>query len=153
MTQPLVLDTNIVLDLWVFDEPGVAALREAVQARHLPWLATTAMRVELARVLGYPAIAASLAFHGRSANAVLQRFDELALLQAAAPKAPHTCKDPDDQIYIDLALQHRAVLLSKDKAVLCMKKRLLTGESTALTAIEFIAMGDLHRARPSAQPA
>ena len=35
------------------------------------------------------------------------------------------CKDPDDQKFIDLAVLHQAMLLSKDNAVLCMKKRLL----------------------------
>ena len=34
------------------------------------------------------------------------------------------CKDPDDQRFIDLALAHRAGLLSKDQAVLCMAKRM-----------------------------
>jgi predicted nucleic acid-binding protein len=43
-----------------------------------------------------------------------------------APKAPYTCKDADDQKFIDLAAAHRAVLLSKDKAVLRMAKRLAT---------------------------
>jgi predicted nucleic acid-binding protein len=34
------------------------------------------------------------------------------------------CSDPDDQVFIDLAVAHRALLLSKDRAVLSMKKRL-----------------------------
>jgi predicted nucleic acid-binding protein len=41
-----------------------------------------------------------------------------------APRAPLRCKDPDDQGFIDLALAHRAGLLSKDLAVLCMAKRM-----------------------------
>ena len=43
-----------------------------------------------------------------------------------APKAVFTCKDADDQKFIDLAAAHRAQLLSKDKAVLCMARRLKT---------------------------
>jgi predicted nucleic acid-binding protein len=50
-------------------------------------------------------------------------------------KAVVTCRDPDDQKFIDLAVQHRAVLLSKDKAVLCMKKRLLALDVIAQVAI------------------
>jgi predicted nucleic acid-binding protein len=46
-------------------------------------------------------------------------------LRPVAPKAPYTCKDPDDQKFIDLAVAHQASLLSKDKAVLVMRKRLL----------------------------
>jgi predicted nucleic acid-binding protein len=41
-----------------------------------------------------------------------------------AAKAACTCKDPDDQKFIDLAVAHEVPLLSKDAAILCMKKRL-----------------------------
>jgi predicted nucleic acid-binding protein len=34
------------------------------------------------------------------------------------------CKDPDDQVFIDLAVARGALLLSKDRAVLVMRKRL-----------------------------
>ena len=34
------------------------------------------------------------------------------------------CSDPDDQVFIDLSVAHGAQLVSKDKAVLSMKKRL-----------------------------
>jgi predicted nucleic acid-binding protein len=45
-------------------------------------------------------------------------------LHPDAPKASCTCKDADDQKFIDLAVQHGAALHSKDAQVLCMKKRL-----------------------------
>jgi predicted nucleic acid-binding protein len=51
-------------------------------------------------------------------------FDARANLCPVAPKASCTCKDADDQKFIDLAVAHQAVLLSKDKAVLAMRKRL-----------------------------
>jgi predicted nucleic acid-binding protein len=56
--------------------------------------------------------------------------------QEPAPKAVVTCKDKDDQKFIDLAVQHGAVLLSKDKAVLCMRKRLLALGVVAQTALK-----------------
>jgi len=34
-------------------------------------------------------------------------------------------EDPDDQKFIDLAVAHAVPLLSKDNAILCMRKRLL----------------------------
>jgi putative PIN family toxin of toxin-antitoxin system len=135
----LVIDTNIVLDLWVFDEPAVQPLRHALQNKTYQWLATHAMRDELARVLGYPPIVRSLAFHGKTAEAVLHNFDQLSQCVEAASKACFVCKDADDQKFIDLAMQHQATLLSKDHAVLCMKKRLLTGAVSAQTAIDFVA--------------
>ena len=119
-----VLDTNIVLDLWVFDEPQAHALRTSLESGSTQWLATAAMREELARVLAYPQIAKRLTHRGLTAGAVLGHFDRWAELQPDAPKAPYACKDADDQKFIDLAVQHTAALHSKDAQVLCMKKRL-----------------------------
>jgi putative PIN family toxin of toxin-antitoxin system len=121
---PVVIDTNIVLDLLVFNDPKSAELRAALEAGRLQWLATPAMREELLRVLDYPQLQPRLAFYRLTPAQVMVAFDALANLCPAAPKAPCTCKDPDDQKFIDLAVVHRAVLLSKDKAVLAMRKRL-----------------------------
>ena len=129
MSHHLVLDTNIVLDTLVFRDPRTHALHAAVFDEpvmpDLLWLATAPMREELARVLVYPHIAVRLAFHGLQAAQILSQFDARARIVPVAPKAPATCKDPDDQKFIDLAVSHGATLLSKDKAVLCMRKRLV----------------------------
>ena len=119
-----VLDTNIVLDLWIFDDPRTAGLRQALQQGRLRWIATASMREELRRVLQYPHLVARMQTTGRAGEAVLQAFDTQAELRDDAPKAPCTCKDPDDQKFIDLAVAHRALLLSKDAQVLCMRRRL-----------------------------
>ena len=125
MPESIVLDTNIVLDVFVFPDPAAAPLRAALQAGELDWLASLPMREELARVLAYPKIVPRLAFYGLTADSVLGAFDKHARLVDAAAKASLTCSDPDDQQFIDLAVAHRAVLLSKDRAVISMKKRLL----------------------------
>lgn len=122
--QPAVLDTNIALDLLVFADAHAAPLRAALERRALHWLATHEMRAELARVLGYPKIAARVAHYTLTADAVLAAFDGHVRIVEAAPKAPCTCGDPDDQKFIDLAVAHRALLLSKDFEVLRMRKRL-----------------------------
>ena len=119
-----VLDTNIVLDLWVFDDPASAPLRESLHDGLTRWIATASMREELARVLDYPHIARRLSARAITADAVLGHFDCHAQLLPDAPKAPYVCKDADDQKFIDLAVQHAASLHSKDAQVLCMKNRL-----------------------------
>jgi putative PIN family toxin of toxin-antitoxin system len=119
-----VLDTNIVLDLWVFDEPKAAILRTSVETGNTTWIATAAMREELARVLAYPQILKRLTARSLPADTVLAHFDRHVQLLPDAPKAPYACKDADDQKFIDLAVQHAAALHSKDAQVLCMKKRL-----------------------------
>jgi len=131
----VVLDTNIVLDLFVFRDPATIPLMGLLDQGDLRWIATAPMREELARVLGYPYIVKSLAHHGVVALEVLAAFDAQARIVAVVPKASVTCKDPDDQKFIDLAVAFQATLLSKDKAVLCMKKRLLALDVKALVAI------------------
>jgi putative PIN family toxin of toxin-antitoxin system len=120
----LVLDTNIVLDLWVFQDPAVQPLRVGLAQTGWRWLASAAMREEMARVLDYPHISRRLHAQQHTAQTVLERFDAAVTLVDAAPKASITCKDSDDQKFIDLAVAHQAWLFSKDKAVLCMNKRL-----------------------------
>ena len=120
----VVLDTNIVLDAFVFDDPAARPLKSALAAGQLEWIATKAMRDELARVLCYPKIVPRMAFYQVTASHVLAQFDGQATLVDTASKASVTCRDADDQKFIDLAVKHQALLLSKDQAVLCMQKRL-----------------------------
>ena len=135
----VVLDTNIVLDAFIFNDPAAQPLREGLQSGALQWIATQPMRDELARVLAYPKIAKRLAFYQLEAAMVLAQFDTLAQIVDVAPKATATCKDADDQKFIDLAVAHQSLLLSKDQAVLCMAKRLLALGSIAQAAIANIA--------------
>jgi hypothetical protein len=107
----LVLDTNIALDLFVFGDPAAAALRAPIYG-------------DAHGVLAYPQIVKRLSGHGQSAAAVLDAFDQRVCIVPTAPKAAYTCKDPDDQKFIDLAVAHRAALVSKDAHVLSMARRL-----------------------------
>lgn len=121
----IVIDTNIALDLLVFDDPGCVALAAALEAGELQWIATAAMREELARVLGYAPVAARLARIGRAAESVLVAFDRRVQQVDETPvRAPCLCSDPDDQVFVDLAVAYRAQLLSKDRALLEMRKAL-----------------------------
>ena len=122
--QAWVIDTNIVLDLWLFKDPATSPLRAALQSGAISHLATASMRDELERVLTYPHLAKRMARSNIQAQDILSRFDEYLLAAEPAAKAACTCKDPDDQKFIDLAVAHAVPLLSKDKAILCMKKRL-----------------------------
>ena len=124
-TQAWVIDTNIVLDLWLFEDPATIPLRAALQSGAISHLATASMRDELERVLAYPHLVKRMAKSNIQAQDILSRFDEYLLAAEPAAKAACTCKDPDDQKFIDLAVAHAVPLLSKDKAIVCMKKRLL----------------------------
>ena len=120
----IVIDTNVALDLLVFRDPATVPLREALATGRLQWIATPVMREELSRVLAYPHLVARMEYYQLCAADVLAAFDRQVQIVDVASKAPMICKDPDDQKFIDLAVAHRAPLLSKDKAVLKLKKRM-----------------------------
>lgn len=121
---PVVIDTNWVLDLWVFDDPGARALRLALERGQAHWLACPAMREELERVLDYPAVRKRRESAGLVVAQVLARFDGTAHQVPAPPPCGVKCRDRDDQVFVDLAVQHRATLLSKDAQVLALQRRL-----------------------------
>ena len=129
---PLVLDTNIVLDLLVFDDPATHRLKQLLAGATVYWLATGAMRGELQRVLAYRPIAARLVVRGLDVAGVLAQFDGLSHWCDAPTPATIRCRDRDDQIFIDLAVAHRATLLSKDLAVLGLDTRLARVGARAL---------------------
>jgi putative PIN family toxin of toxin-antitoxin system len=120
----LVLDTNIVLDLFVFDDLKSRPLKARLLDGQLDWLATPAMREELERVLAYSHIEAWMARLPLAAAEVLACFDRHARVVDVAQAAPVHCADPDDQMFIDLAVRHQCLLLSKDAAVLTLKDKL-----------------------------
>nr|WP_283254463.1 putative toxin-antitoxin system toxin component, PIN family [Ramlibacter paludis] len=129
----MVLDTNVVLDLLVFGDAAAQPVKQGLADGALRWLATAAMREELARVLAYPKLAPRVAYHRGSADAVLEDFDRHVELVDVPAKAGVTCGDPDDQKFIDLAVAHRCPLVSKDFEVLRMKKRLAQLEVAAVS--------------------
>ena len=133
----VVIDTNVILDMFLYTDPRVSALVAALNSGELQWLATRVMREELARVLQYEhlqkrlmgktsAEGASTDQGSATARAllILDKMDQQAHLVEVAPRASYVCKDVDDQKFIDLAQAHRSMLISKDKAVLSMKNRM-----------------------------
>ena len=120
----VVLDTNIVLDLWLYKDEATLVLLDALDSKRVQWLATQVMRDELERVLAYTHIVKRLAFSQLTAQDILAQFDAHAQLLPIATKALFVCKDGDDQKFIDLAAEHKTQLISKDKAVLTMRNRM-----------------------------
>ncbi|RYF21442.1 MAG: putative toxin-antitoxin system toxin component, PIN family [Comamonadaceae bacterium] len=137
--RAVVVDTNVALDLLIFSDPRTAPLRQLLASGRLAWIATQVMRDELERVLAYPHIAERMDYYRVDAAQVLAAFDAQARLVDIAPRVAYVCKDADDQKFIDLAAAHAAILLSKDKAVLCMRRRLLALGAHVATALVLTA--------------
>ncbi len=113
----VVLDTNVVLDLWMFGDVRAGPLLQALQHGRLTALVTAPMLAELADVLSRPFARAWL-MQPAHVFAQLQAIARLVESTAPSPPAPR-CSDPDDQKFIDLAWAWPAcVLFSRDRAVL-----------------------------------
>lgn len=133
MTFPLshpaccVIDTQVVLDWVLFDDPRVQSWVRAIQNQTVRWIYSVAMRDEALRVVHYPAIAKR---HDPavSAQSVTARFARWGQLCATPPAQRQlVCRDPFDQMFFDLALAQRAThLLSRDRAVLQVARRART---------------------------
>lgn len=135
---PLILDTNIVLDLLLFKDAKAQQFQAKLELTDWHWIATEAMRDELAHVLFYAHLQPRMAFYQETRDSLLAAFDEKVQLVPAALATPIRCKDQDDQKFIDLAVAHKATLLSKDKHVLKLKKRLAKIDVQVLAAEDFI---------------
>ena len=117
-----VIDTNVLMDWLVFRNPGSSPWVEALEAGRFRWIATQAMRDELAHVLGR-GVASTY-------SPDLTRIDEAWTRWAhfVEPPLPTLvprlrCTDRDDQKYIDLALHGARWLITRDRAVLKLGKR------------------------------
>ncbi len=124
----LVLDTQIWLDWLVFHDPGVRALREAVeQGRAEVWM-DAACDAELERVLAYDLGRHTLAPEAQAAalakaRGLARRIE--TTLNAEQKKSLPRCRDADDQIFLEAALAARAdVLVTKDRELLKLARRL-----------------------------
>ncbi len=117
----LVLDTNVVMDLFHFQAPPLALLAQAISNGRVICLANERTLAELERVTGYPQFRLDEA--GR--NNLLQRYRAhltvLPLPAADSPALPALpkCRDPDDQMFLELAQYAKAdLLISRDNLVL-----------------------------------
>jgi uncharacterized protein len=118
----VVIDTNVVLDWLVFADADASTLGQAVEASRVCWWSCPAMRSEVAHMVSHP----DLRRWAPDAPAVLATCDRLARWSPEPPAAPPglRCRDPDDQVFIDLAIQRKARwLVTRDRALLALARR------------------------------
>lgn len=117
----VVLDTHVALDGLLFRQPSVAPLMQALRAGEIAWIGTATMRQEFEHILRHP----KLARYNPQCEHVLIEFDAWLCLQPEPVTDPLLrCRDRDDQVFLDLALQHRAPwLLTRDRDLLSLARR------------------------------
>lgn len=121
----VVLDTNVMLDLFVFRDPRWRRLLEAMQGGAVEAVTRADCKMEWSLVLAYD----HLKLDEARRAAIEAEAAALVTLLEAAPLAPPdvklpVCRDPDDQKFLELAQQaEAAVLISKDKALLKLARK------------------------------
>ena len=89
-----------------------------------------------------PWLAARLLKQQQTASQLLALWDAQVQLQPVATKAPYTCKDADDQKFIDLAVAVGAHLLfSKDRALLALARPAVAHGVRVLTPAQWQRQG------------
>jgi putative PIN family toxin of toxin-antitoxin system len=120
----LVLDTNVILDLLVFQDPAAEVIQMVLDARLVEAVRTDASMLELMDVIQRP----NFKLSKEQQQIILKQWESSSRLLGTAnmTQAPFTCRDLDDQVFIDMAFSVRpALLLSKDLRVLELQSRAL----------------------------
>lgn len=132
----IVLDTNVLLDWRVFRDPLARPLATAIRAGTLDWVACPSMRTEWSHVWPRACFARWQVDPAEAEHA----FDSVRW----APEPPRClwrCKDPDDQVFINLAISQQARwLLTKDLALLRMAKRAASAGVMVMTLSEWTTL-------------
>jgi putative PIN family toxin of toxin-antitoxin system len=121
----VVLDSNVWIDILVFDDPATRPIRAALEARILDALIDRRCRNELTRVLDYPQFA-RMNIDRDAALRTVERLSSFVDVQMPESERPlPKCKDRDDQKFLELAHASAAAwLVSKDRAVLKLARRI-----------------------------
>ena len=115
--KPVVLDTNILLDIFIFNDEGALHLKKVLFDKTIRFLASQKTIEEFADVISRPLFK----LDEQAQATILDQWQSIAEQQddSNLAPAPWKCQDPDDQIFLDLAYQLRpTILISKDNAVL-----------------------------------
>ncbi len=119
----IVLDTNVLLSLFVFADSRYLAIHERLAAGD--WLALGNPRClgEYERVLAYPEFGLDEAARRIAFAAYATQVVMVDIVPAEASPLPQ-CRDPDDQKFLELARDGKADwLVTSDKALLKLARR------------------------------
>lgn len=118
-TPIVILDTNALLDWRVFKDPAAQPIADAILSGRVRWIACPSMEQEWHQVWPRSYLKAWLP----DPMLTLTVFQHAQFVDEP-PRGPYRCKDPDDQVFIDLALHVGASwLFSKDAALLKLARR------------------------------
>jgi putative PIN family toxin of toxin-antitoxin system len=149
MKDPLrfVLDTNVVIDWLVFDDPYMTPLRRVAAAGTITILTHELAMGEFARVLTYPELRlneerrAKALWCYREQTRLVEMPQAFAIGQWQLPKNFPSCRDRDDDLFLALAYHAQATaLVTRDKALLKMRKRMRKFDMSILDVQQFMTL-------------
>jgi len=133
---PVVLDTNVVLSLWMFEDPALVRLRAAVESGLLRPFTREDCLGELSRVLAYTQFAQPPERQAEIAATYRARCCVIDVVDAPSCELP-ACLDRDDQKFLEVARDSGAkALLTRDKLVLKLGRRPVIGARFAILTPE-----------------
>ncbi len=115
--KSVVFDTNVLLDLFIFNDFRALHLKQALLEQKIDALASPKTLEEFADVISRPLFS----LEATEQKKILQQWGSLAsvLSNQSLLSSPWRCQDPDDQVFLDLAYTARpCTLISKDHEVL-----------------------------------
>jgi putative PIN family toxin of toxin-antitoxin system len=125
--QRVVLDTNIWLDWLLFEDQGIAHLRNLQAVGRVEILIDEACEAELVEVLAREFGKRKMnEAQQKAALATCRRVTTRIGVRAGEHERARLplCRDPDDQKFLEAALAGQAdVLITKDKALLDLSRR------------------------------
>jgi putative PIN family toxin of toxin-antitoxin system len=117
-----IFDTNVLLDLYVFNDLRAIYLKAALLSRQIDALASPNTLAEFADVISRPLF--SLETDAQEKILAEWRLLARVLEDQKLLSAPWECQDADDQVFLDLAYTVKpCTLISKDNAVLKLANR------------------------------
>ena len=120
--KTVIFDTNVLLDLFVFNDFRVLHIKQALVEKQLDALASRQTLEEFSDVISRPLFSLE---QGTQQKIVLE-WQSLARIinDQNIFAAPWQCRDNDDQIFLDLAFTCKpCILISKDNEVLKLASR------------------------------
>jgi len=128
----VIFDTNVLLDLFVFNDIRALHLKQALIEGELQALATQSTLEEFADVIARPLFSLDESLQEQ----IRLQWQDLAQIRddQSLIRAPWICQDPDDQVFLDLAYTEKpCILISKDNEVLRFANQ-ATKEQVLITA-------------------
>lgn len=118
----IILDTNVCLDLFVFNDPRWQKIVAALESRSIEAITSAECREEWLAVLHYSHLPVTEATRAD----FIKRFDLTITVESTVPMQTilPKCADKDDQKFLEFARDAKLdILVTKDKALLKLARK------------------------------